>query len=171
MHKADGGYVVSSGPPPVMENYHQIQNSRSCRRHQVVILDGTHCATSNCRCSLPKLSDVIQEHDEKRALVGTDSEDEYPPDCADDETDPNNSEVRLAFEESVAAADPFQVFPGGTPSKPEDVEHDTIAAPLDSYDIDRAKLALHGAGGNSCGCETKTRPSRMRSLHCSLGIE
>ena len=109
------------------------------------------CGNSNCHCGLPKLSEAIPD------LVGiadfalAGEEEDYqdvPALIQDDEFEAASGSGRAEekiqhLEESKSQSDP-------------DIEF---------YDVDRAKIALHGADGNKCGCDlcraVKQRPARI----------
>jgi len=106
LHRSDGGHVVWSGTHQVQLPSIRSRTPEVSDNAPILNLRGEFCTTTSCTCSLPKLSQAIQDlhrrhaHDD-RALAGSDSE--YEPDFADDIPDPANGEVQVQFEASPPA--------------------------------------------------------------------
>ena len=134
IHKPAGGHIVWQGE-------HRIQIPQIVRRTLEVgdntpihTISGDFCATANCNCGLPKLTTKIEELSGNfAALAGSDEE--WPEEAVADVPADASERPAVAAKSEVAAA-------------PE-----SASASIENFDVERARMALHGADGNRCGCE------------------
>ena len=174
LHSSDGGHVIWSGSHRVQKTAIRCRTPEIQDDDEILTISGEFCATTGCSCNLPKLAEAIRNAegiDYDRALAAGNAE------VSDDWIQPSRTSASSSGPSPRSphvALEAGQVQEAGDVAPEVSVQHEPNAnsdAPsaeggsaipperaegqghhLDSCDVDKAALALHGAGGARCGC-------------------